>query len=273
MDGIRPAIVQNAGKQFSRVGSMSPDTPFQLLLDDGRSVPYRIRVSRRSRRVRLTLTPREGLVMVTPPGVSHEWLRNLANDWRGWVGKQMDQLGIADPGELRSPSPSLPDEIALPAVDETWYLLQRYAPGSSARVRESGPRTLLLSGDVSDADACRRALVRWLMRRARGTLPGMLAEVAQHTGLVYRDVSVRAQRTRWGSCSSHGDICLNYQILFLTPELARHVLLHELCHTVRMDHSPRFWRTVARFEPELDARRAEMRRSWSLVPAWLQARA
>jgi predicted metal-dependent hydrolase len=51
------------------------------------------------------------------------------------------------------------------------------------------------------------------------------------------------------------------------------VLLHELCHTVRMDHSPRFWRTVARFEPELDARRAEMRRSWSLVPAWLQARA
>jgi predicted metal-dependent hydrolase len=250
---------------------MSPDTPLQLLLDDGRSVPYRIRVSRRSKRVRLTLTPREGLVMVTPPGVSRDWLINLANEWRGWVVKQMDQMGIAEPTELHSPEPVLPDRIDLPAIGETWHLLQRYSPGAAPRTRESAAGSLLLSGDVRDADACRKALMRWLIRRAREALPPMLAKISAETGLHYREVSIRAQRTRWGSCSSHGDICLNYQILFLTPELARHVLLHELCHTVRLDHSPRFWRTVARFEPDLTVRRAEMRRSWSLVPAWLHA--
>lgn len=258
-------------EHYGKPLAMSHDTALQLLLDDGRSVPYRIRVSPRSRRVRLTLTPRDGLVMVTPPGVQRDWLIKLANDWRGWVGKQMDQLGIREPDELSVPDVTLPAQIALPALGETWHLLQRFAPNTSARVRQGANATLVLSGDCLDIAASRRALERWLMRRAKDALPLLLAEVSRQTGLVYRQVSIRAQRTRWGSCSSHGDICLNYQILFLTPQLARHVLLHELCHTVRLDHSPRFWRTVARFEPELDARRAEMRRSWSSVPAWLQA--
>lgn len=251
---------------------MTPEAPLRLVLDDGRSIPYRIRVSRRSRRVRLTLTPREGLVMVTPPGVPRDWLVGLANEWRGWVGKQLEQFGIEEPGQLDTSPAAIPDRIVLPALGETWHVLQRYAPGSTARVRQTGEGTLSLSGELTDVEACRRALSRWLMRRARETLPGMLAAVSRETGLAFRDVHIRAQRTRWGSCSAQGDICLNYQILFLAPELARHVLLHELCHTVRLDHSPRFWRTVARFEPDLDVRRAEMRRSWSLVPAWLQAR-
>lgn len=250
---------------------MRSEAPLRLVLDDGRSIPYRIRVSRRSRRVRLTLTPREGLVMVTPPGVARDWLVSLANEWRDWVGKQLEHFGIEEPEQLQTSPAAIPDQIMLPALGETWHVLQRYAPGSAARVRESGAHTLSLSGELTDVEACRRALTRWLMRRARETLPGMLAGVARETGLAFRGIHIRAQRTRWGSCSAQGDICLNYQILFLRPELARHVLLHELCHTVRLDHSPRFWRTVARFEPDLDARRVEMRRSWSCVPAWLQA--
>ena len=84
-------------------------------------------------------------------------------------------------------------------------------------------------------------------------------------------MSIRGQRSRWGSCSATGDISLNYQLLFLPPHLLRHVLVHELCHTVELNHSPRFWRTVARFEPDLAALREEMRRSWSHVPGWLLA--
>lgn len=85
----------------------------------------------------------------------------------------------------------------------------------------------------------------------------------------FSSVVIRAQRSRWGSCSAKGDISLNYQLLFLPRELARHVLLHELCHTVELNHSARFWRTVHRFEPELERMRKDMRRSWSHVPAWV----
>jgi hypothetical protein len=115
------------------------------------------------------------------------------------------------------------------------------------------------------------ALRRWLMRRAQRTLPEWLEEVSQEAGLPFASVSIRGQRSRWGSCSADGDISLNYQLLFLPRHLARHVLIHELCHTVELNHSPRFWRTVARHEPDVARLRAEMRRSWSHVPDWLLA--
>jgi predicted metal-dependent hydrolase len=243
--------------------------PDEVELDDGRRVPYRIRVSRRARQVRLTLTPRDGLVMVTPPGVDRVWVAELAGKWRGWIARQLDQMGITELQGTANSTPELPQRIELPAVAETWHILYRYSPRGGTRAREVGPGSLLLSGDCSDARACCRALGRWLMRRARLLLPAWLEQLSQETGLVYSRAGVRAQRSRWGSCSSSGDISLNYQILFLPPALARHVLIHELCHTVQLDHSPRFWRTVARFEPDLEQLRAEMRRSWAHVPDWL----
>jgi hypothetical protein len=111
------------------------------------------------------------------------------------------------------------------------------------------------------------------VRRAQQALPERLREVADETGLVFSSVSIRGQRSRWGSCSATGDISLNYQLLFLPPHLVRHVLVHELCHTVELNHSSRFWKTVARFEPGLVQLREEMRRSWSHVPGWLMATA
>jgi hypothetical protein len=245
--------------------------PFTITLDDGRQVSCRVRSSRRARQVRLTLTPRDGLVMVTPHGVPQAELVALATSWRGWIAKQFEQMGIDDPAQLGVTETSLPDRIELAALGETWHITRRYTPRSTTQVRRSRAGVLLLSGDLSDAEPARRALQRWLLRRAKEALPGQLAQLSRDTGLRYRSVAIRSQRSRWGSCSSTGDISLNYQILFLPPELARHVLLHELCHTVRLDHSPRFWNTVARYEPELPRLRAEMRRAWSHVPAWLGA--
>lgn len=239
-------------------------------LDDGRRVPYVIRVSPRSSRVRLTLNPRDGLVMVTPPGVRHEELAELASSWRGWVARQIDLMGIQD---LDAPAQRtiLPDSIPLPAIGEEWGVLYRYAPSGFTRVIEKGRSSLVVSGDCGDREACVAALRRWLTRRAQRTLPEWLEEVSQEAGLPFASVSIRGQRSRWGSCSADGDISLNYQLLFLPRHLARHVLIHELCHTVELNHSPRFWRTVARHEPDVARLRAEMRRSWSHVPDWLLA--
>ena len=240
-------------------------------LADGRRVPYRVRVSPRSRRVRLTLNPRDGLVMVTPPGVDRRQLAELAHEWRDWVARQLDALGIDDAAGAATASVSLPDCIVLAGIGEQWHVLHRHTPGVSARVLVRDERSLVLGGAAGDLSERVAALRRWLMRRARDTLPPRLEALAGETGLEFGSVTIRAQRNRWGSCSAHGDINLNYQLLFLPPPLLRHVLLHELCHTVELNHSPRFWATVRRFEPDLDARRAEMRRSWTHVPDWLAA--
>jgi len=239
-------------------------------LDDGRRVPYTIRVSPRSNRVRLTLNPRDGLVMVSPPGVRRAELEALAASWSDWVARQMDRLGIED---LDAPAERtvLPEVIELPAIGEQWSVLHRYTPGGLMRVIEKGRCALVLSGDCSNRPAGAAALRRWVTRRAQRSLPEWLQEVSEETGLRFASVSIRAQRSRWGSCSADGDISLNYQLLFLPRHLARHVLIHELCHTVELNHSPRFWRTVARHDPDVGRLRAEMRRAWSHVPDWVHA--
>lgn len=238
----------------------------EIRLADGRSIPYRIRVSPRSRRVRLTINPRDGLVLVTPPGVDRRWLMDLAEGWHEWVARQIEAMGM-NPEEAPVPADSLPDELWLQGVGERWRVLYRYSPGSAARVRRVGSG-LLLSGDCADTESCHRALRRWLSRRGADVLPGLLAEVSRETGLAYRSVSVRGQRSRWGSCSVDGDISLNYHLLFLPPEWVRHILIHELCHTVELNHSPRFWQTVERFDPDYTVTRKAMRRAWSHVPHW-----
>lgn len=80
-----------------------------------------------------------------------------------------------------------------------------------------------------------------LRRKAQSILPDQLAELAELHGFKYVDVKIRKSRSRWGSCSSKGRINLSFYLLLLPEHLIEYVLLHELCHTVHMNHSPAFW--------------------------------
>ncbi|HRH32274.1 MAG TPA: SprT family zinc-dependent metalloprotease [bacterium] len=72
----------------------------------------------------------------------------------------------------------------------------------------------------------------------------------QFYGFVWKDVVIRNQRTRWGSCSSTGRLSFTYKISLLPPHLADYIIVHELCHLKEMNHSKRFWALVAKTQPE-----------------------
>jgi hypothetical protein len=95
-----------------------------------------------------------------------------------------------------------------------------------------------------------------LRRQAARELPQRLAELARLHGFTVTAVSIRNQRTRWGSCSPTGRISLNWRLVQVPPDVRDYVLLHELTHLRHLNHSARFWRELAGICPgHADARR------------------
>ena len=114
---------------------------------------------------------------------------------------------------------------------------------------------------VADAPSVpgRAVLDRAAWQRAKRELPPRLLELAARHGLAVSHVSVRNQRWRWGSCSPEGHICLNWRLVTMPDWVRDYVLIHELMHLKRMDHSPKFWKLVAAACPHYEAARAWLR--------------
>lgn len=87
-------------------------------------------------------------------------------------------------------------------------------------------------------------IVRTLRKEAQRILPIRLKELAAQHGLKYNSCTIRETTTRWGSCNRKGDINLSLYLMLLPQNLIDYVLIHELCHTVELNHGPRFWALV-----------------------------
>lgn len=101
--------------------------------------------------------------------------------------------------------------------------------------------------------------LRAALHRARRELPQRLLELADRFGLTVRKISIRNQRWRWGSCSRQGHICLNWRLVDMPEWVRDYVLIHELMHLRRMDHSPAFWKHVAAACPDYQRARQWLR--------------
>jgi len=86
-----------------------------------------------------------------------------------------------------------------------------------------------------------------------------LLEPGRQHGLEVSRISIRDQRSRWGSCGRDGHICLNWRLVQMPATVRDYVLIHELMHLKRMDHSPAFWKLVAAACPPYKKARAWLR--------------
>lgn len=89
-----------------------------------------------------------------------------------------------------------------------------------------------------------------LRRRAAEVIPERAAFFASKMGVAHGRITIRSQRSRWGSCSSKGNLNFNCLLMLTPPEVIDYVVVHELCHRIEMNHSPRFWAQVERILPD-----------------------
>lgn len=228
---------------------------------------YTVRRSKRARHVRLTVSNRDGLVVTLPVGVASSVAARVVAERADWARRHLAKSeGLRE--QLSAPADAiLPSLIELRGFGEVWPVEYRATESTRTMARTIG-EAIVVTGDVEDPHECLLALRRWRDRIAAERLPLLLAEVSRAVELEYVTVSVRGQRTRWGSCSGAGRISLNRNLVFLPEHLVRYVLVHELAHTRERNHGPGFWRLLESLAPGSRAMRVQMRDAGLVVPPW-----
>lgn len=114
--------------------------------------------------------------------------------------------------------------------------------------------------DTAVQVAARAAVKRALKSEAETLLPGRLKLMAQTYGFSYKTVTIRSMHTRWGSCTSKGNISLNCYLMMLPWDLIDYVLLHELTHTKHLHHGESFWQALEAIMPDIKKRKTELKK-------------
>lgn len=108
----------------------------------------------------------------------------------------------------------------------------------------------------SDLSAVQRAALENRYKEAARTyIPKRAAYFQTLTGGSYSRISIRDQKTRWGSCSSKGTLSFNWRLMLAPPVILDYVVVHELCHLTHMNHSPAFWQAVEKVYPDYKSAR------------------
>jgi len=234
---------------------------------------YQIRESTRAKRVSIKVSHWGEVEVVVPQGFSQRRIPEILHQRQEWIAKTVQRIRSQ---RLSSPHAGdvLPAQIELRSIGETWTVTycQTTEPQIEAQIEVTvtGSHQLTLRGQVGDVAACRQALRRWLSHKAQLHFTPWLQQVSQAIDLAYSRVAVRGQKTRWASCSNRKTISLNYKLLFLPAPLVRYIFVHELCHTVHLNHSPQFWALVAAKEPAYQPLDRALRDGWRYVPEWVE---
>ena len=239
--------------QLFRLPSPPAASKTRHLLIGGRIVDYRLKSG--TKRLSMHIDER-GLRINAPTRTSQNEIDGFVHLHGDWVLKKLAELANASqPRHV-----AVRDGTRLPMLDGEAEV--RVLPGAN-RVRWIGSQLVLEAR--ADADLGQLA-TRALQKRALAHFGERLAHYCKALGLAAPKLSLSSAHTRWGSCSKHGGIRINWRLIHLPPPLGDYVVAHEVAHLVELNHSKRFWAVVDSLYPDWQTARGELKQRAASLP-------
>jgi len=217
---------------------------------EGTLVAYTIRRSLRRRAISI-LVDEEGVRVGAPWDATHNAIERLLRKHSNWVLKKLEEWQVRRAPPRRWAEG---EDLMLLGLPFTLKLL-----AGPAAVRVSGSH-LCVSADTARGHSVARQVHEWLHSQALACFEERVAHYCRVLKLeATPKVLLSSARTRWGSCHVSGRIHLNWRLVQMPARLLDYVVAHEVAHLIEMNHSPRFWRIVAKLVPDYAACRKELR--------------
>lgn len=211
---------------------------------------YTVKSSRRAKYIRIRVN-HDGSVVVTKPWLVPKFMADrFVRSKEDWIRTALAKLKEHQPSHQNN---------------TIWYLGKvysfQYQPGRAA-IQFGNPSVIV---SAYSEEAAKRHLSTYIQKEARSQIIAAIKKWSKTMGITYQDIRFKNQKSRWGSCSSQGNLNFNWKLIMTPPEVMEYVVIHELAHRTHMDHSVKFWHLVERFDPDYRAHRRWLKRHESAI--------
>lgn len=231
----------------------------------GKLPPYSVRRSFRARRARVTISEAGDAVVVLPARAPARAAAELVAHHARWIERHVER--IADRNRALAARPAVGNGRSVPigGVPHAVVLHVTAARGRTRVRLDADARRITIVMSSADRRPLGVVLEWWLRAVARERIGARVAARADEMDMTVAAVSIRDQRSRWGSASHGGRLSFNWRLVLCPTEVLDYVVVHELAHLAISGHSPRFWSLVERHFPEPHTARAWLRANHSHV--------
>ncbi|MCB0711660.1 MAG: M48 family metallopeptidase [Ignavibacteriae bacterium] len=218
---------------------------------NGQRVVYLVRRNPRAKHMRLQVNPFDGVVLTMPARLPlYVNTDKFVREHGTWVLEKLREYGRKSTWDSKGEA-TLRSGESIQFRGKTFRLMvERLAVSDPHVVLNQQVGVISVYLPRSPEVQLQPALKAWLRGQAAEQITSVALEEARRIGVRFRKVSIREQRTKWGSCTEEGNLSFNWRLILFPPRVLRYVVIHELCHLRHFDHSIRFWRTVAQYMPD-----------------------
>lgn len=213
---------------------------------------FQVEVVRTDRKKSASIQLEGSLVKVrVPRSLSDNRVRDLITKRTAWIEtklKEQSKRPVPKPKEYVSGE-------AFSCLGRNYRLKVIKESSPSIEMKGGYLVATILETDTNPQKTVRSLLEGWYRSYAELRLREKTQRLSKIVGVSPASVKVRHYKSRWGSCSSQGDIAYNWQIIIAPHHIVDYVVVHELCHLLEHNHSPRYWKHVARYIPDWKDRR------------------
>ena len=218
---------------------------------EGKSIAYRVRTSQRAKRISVRYSLSGGLELVYPPGLRQPDPAALLHERRDWILSAIDRFSDA---QAKLPQRQYREGEAFLFRGECYRLKLEKDPLRRRVTAHLSDNALKIiwpeSAPKDDVELIRGAVESFYRIQAKQYLPPRVRELAERHGFTYGKLRIKNQKTRWGSCSSKGNINLNLRLMMAPDAAIDYVIIHELCHLRELHHNAAFWTLVESYCPD-----------------------
>ena len=222
-----------------------------------RTIEYTVRRSSRAKRLQMRYLPGTGFEVVLPARLPLRVVEPFVRGAADWMLRVL--------GTTQAAAPVVAPDGFIRYLDERLRL--QVAEGSRAGVERSGD-TLIVTLRQGGNNTPHDAVEAWYRAEARRVLTERAAVHAATLGVRFGRIAIKDTRSRWGSCSSHGNLNFSWRLIMAPEAVLDYVVAHEVAHLREPNHSPRFWALVEQLCPAYRARRAWLREHGRELAAW-----